>query len=142
MELDGRDIRLEVDDLVIHGDRSKLERVLENLLANAIKHGPTDAPIAVRAWPEDEGVTIAVEDHGRGVPDELSETIFEPFERGAADAEVSGTGLGLALVRGFIDLHGGRTWVEAREGGGASFRLWLPDEPPASRDDGDHLHRD
>lgn len=121
----------DLDDVWVTGDRAKLERVTENLLANAVKHGPGDAPIEVRAWADDAGVVLEVADRGPGLAPELRETVFEPFERGAADAATPGTGLGLALVRGFVELHGGRVWVEDRAGGGASFRMWLP-EPSAT----------
>ncbi len=122
-----------VDDTTgvrVTADRAKLERVVENLLANAIKHGSTTAPVEVRAWATEDGVTIEVADRGPGLPPELRETIFEPFERGVAESATPGTGLGLALVRGFVDLHEGRAWVEDRVGGGASFRVWLPQPPP------------
>ncbi len=112
--------------LRLTADRPKMERVVENLLANAVKHGAPAAPVEIRAWPEDGGVTLEVADRGPGLPAELHQTVFEPFERGIAGAATPGTGLGLALVRGFVDLHGGRAWVEDRAGGGAAFRVWLP----------------
>jgi len=74
-----------------------------------------------------------VEDAGPGVPAELRETIFRPFEQGPErSAHSPGVGIGLSLVGRFASLHGGRAWVEDRPGGGASFRVWLPDGPPAS----------
>ena len=131
LELRPAKVVADLADVWVTGDRAKLERVTENLLANAVKHGPGDEPIEVRAWADDDGVVLEVADRGPGLAPELRETIFEPFERGTADAATPGTGLGLALVRGFVELHGGRVWVEDRAGGGASFRVWLP-EPSAT----------
>ena len=80
---------------------------------------------------EDEGgVVISVDDDGPGVAPGMTETIFEPFRQGPdAPQHSPGVGVGLTLVRRFADLHGGRAWVEPREGGGASFRVFLPAEP-------------
>jgi len=75
----------------------------------------------------DDGVLLVVEDQGSGVPEEIRETIFEPFRQGPDAPEHSPrVGVGLTLVRRFAELHGGRAWVQAREGGGASFRIYLP----------------
>jgi signal transduction histidine kinase len=69
-----------------------------------------------------------VEDEGPGVPHELREAVFEPFRQGQTAAPHSpGVGVGLSLVARFAELHGGRAWVEDRRGGGASFRVFLPD---------------
>ncbi len=74
---------------------------------------------------------IAVEDDGPGVPDELREMIFEPFRQGPdAPQHSPGVGVGLTLVRRFAELQGGRAWVQEREGGGASFRVFLPTTGP------------
>jgi signal transduction histidine kinase len=74
----------------------------------------------------DGGALLTVEDAGPGVPEEIRAAIFEPFSRGDTGA-VHGTGVGLALVARFAELHGGRAWVTDRTGGGASFRVYLPD---------------
>jgi signal transduction histidine kinase len=67
------------------------------------------------------------------VPDEVKESIFEPFQRGVDASTLPGTGIGLSLVARFAELHGGRAWVEDRPGGGASFRVFLPDSRPDAR---------
>jgi signal transduction histidine kinase len=83
--------------------------------------------IWVRLWSQDGGAVIAVEDDGPGVPVDLRHEIFEPFRQGpTSSAHSPGTGIGLSLVAMFADLHGGRAWIEDREGGGASFRVFLP----------------
>jgi PAS domain S-box-containing protein len=109
-------------------DSAKVERVVENLLANAGRHTTPDTPVWVKLARRDGGVLLAVEDAGGGVPRELRATLFEPFRRepGAA-AHAPGVGIGLSLVARFAELHGGRAWVQDRPGGGASFRVLLPD---------------
>jgi len=118
--------------LVIPVDPAKVERIVENLLANTVRHTPSDARIwvSVTEAHDPPGVDLAVEDDGAGVPEPLRETIFEPFRQGPdAPQHSPGVGVGLTLVRRFAQLHGGRAWVQAREGGGASFHVFLPSEP-------------
>lgn len=123
----GREVELEDRSCVANVDGAKVERMVENLLANAARHTPAKVPIRVSAWRDDAGAHLSVEDEGPGVPDELKEAIFEPFRRGPDALDDSGTGIGLSLVARFAELHGGRAWVEDREGGGARFRVFLPD---------------
>jgi two-component system sensor histidine kinase GlrK len=109
-------------------DVGQAERIIENLISNAVRHTPAGTPIWVRAEPQEGGVLLVVEDEGPGVPEQLRRAVFEPFRRGSADgAHPPGVGVGLALVARFADLHGGEAWVEPRRGGGASFRVYLPD---------------
>jgi signal transduction histidine kinase len=119
-----RAMHLELRPTVVMADRSMVERIVENLLTNAVKHTPDDATIWVRVSPVGGGAEIVVEDDGPGVPPELRSTLFRPFERGpSANAQSPGVGLGLSLVARFAELHGGRAWVEERAGGGAAFHV-------------------
>ena len=111
-------------------DGPKVERIVDNLLRNCLRHTPPGTSIFVRLTTSPEGALIAVEDEGPGVPAELREAIFEPFRQGPSSAAHSpGVGIGLSLVARFTELHGGHAWVEEREGGGASFRVLLPTNP-------------
>ena len=140
--LDGREVDLDAGRVPLAVDAPKVERMLENLLSNAVRHTPPDSHIWVRVAAEDGGAILIVEDDGPGVPDDMKEVIFEAFQRGPKAAETPGTGIGLSLVARFAELHGGRTWVEDRPGGGASFRIFLPGTPSAINGllpDADHL---
>ena len=109
-------------------DAPKVERIVENLVVNAARHTETGTAIWVRVEPRPGGVLLVVEDEGPGVPVELREQIFQPFHQGRNVADhAPGSGIGLALVARFASLHGGRAWIEDRPGGGASFRVFLPD---------------
>ncbi len=108
-------------------DAAKVERIVENLLSNALRHTPVGTQIWIRAEPAEGGVSISVEDAGPGLPEDLRDAVFEPFRQapGSSSEHSPGVGIGLSLVRRFAELHGGRAWLEAREGGGASFRVFL-----------------
>jgi signal transduction histidine kinase len=124
-----RRVHAQTPSVVIPIDPSKVERIVENLLANAVRHTPGDAAIWVGVAQVDDGAVISVEDDGPGVPEELRTRVFEPFQQAADGAAPSpGLGIGLSLVARFAELHRGRVWVEERPGGGASFRIFLPDQ--------------
>jgi PAS domain S-box-containing protein len=124
----GRRLEVTAEPVVAWVDSAKVERVVENLLANAGRHTAPGTPVWVRVARRDGGVLLAVEDAGGGVPRELRATLFEPFRRGpGAAAHAPGVGIGLSLVARFAELHGGRAWVQDRPGGGASFQVLLPD---------------
>lgn len=105
-------------------DAGQIERIVENLLVNAVKHTPAGTAVHVRVERVEGGTLLSVEDEGPGVPGEIKRAIFEPFRQGPTAR--SGAGIGLSLVAKFAELHGGRAWVEDREGGGAAFRVFLP----------------
>jgi signal transduction histidine kinase len=126
----GRQLAVAVEPLVARVDPDKVERIVENLLANADRHTTPDTPVWIRASRHDQGVLILVEDAGAGIPPQLQAALFEPFRQGpAAPPHAPGVGIGLTLVARFAELHGGRAWVQDRPGGGASFRVLLPDPP-------------
>ncbi|TMK76103.1 MAG: GAF domain-containing protein, partial [Actinobacteria bacterium] len=111
----------------IRGDERKVKQVLLNLLSNALKFTPEGGRIDVRAVPHDGVAEISVADTGVGIAPQDQEAVFEEFRQvGTADKKVEGTGLGLALSRKFIELHGGRIWVESEVGKGSTFRFTLP----------------
>ena len=126
--LSGRAVDVDAAEVVANVDAAKVERIVENLLANAGRHTPEGSPLWVRVTREEGGVQIVVEDAGPGIPDDMKAAVFEPFRQGDGGPNPSpGVGVGLSLVARFAELHGGRAWVEDRPGGGASFRVFLPD---------------
>jgi signal transduction histidine kinase len=104
----------------------KVERVLMNLLTNALRHTPNDGAVAVRAAPVSGAVQVAVEDSGIGLDAETRERMFEHFWRGDSSRSSRGAGLGLAIARGLVEAQGGTIWAEEREGGGARVCFTLP----------------
>jgi len=104
----------------------KVERVLMNLLTNALRHTPSDGAVAVRVEPLTGEVRVAVEDTGEGLDAEARARMFERFWRGDRSRSSRGTGLGLAIARGLVEAQGGRIWAEDREGGGARVCFTLP----------------
>jgi signal transduction histidine kinase len=105
---------------------AKIERVLLNLLTNALRHTPDDGAIAVFVEPDDEAVRVTVEDTGTGLSAESTQRMFERFWRADPARSSKGAGLGLAIARGLVEAHGGRIWAENRPGGGARFSFTLP----------------
>jgi PAS domain S-box-containing protein len=127
----GSRLQTDIQPVVIPIDSAKVERIVENLLANTVRHTPSNATIWVSVAPVEGGALLKVEDDGPGVSPDLREVIFEPFQQGPdAPQHSPGVGVGLTLVRRFAELHAGRAWVEERPGGGASFRVFLPVVPP------------
>jgi PAS domain S-box-containing protein len=122
----GNRISLSADEIVAEVDAAKLERIVDNLVTNALKHTPAGTGVFVSVSAGSGRLLLRVDDSGRGVPDELKQQIFEPFVRVNGAAGAPGTGIGLALVAQFAALQGGKAWVEDRPGGGASFRVSLP----------------
>jgi PAS domain S-box-containing protein len=125
-------IELDLVPVRLPADRTMVGRIVENLLSNAVRHTPSGTRVWVRLSEDAQGgALLVVEDDGPGIPAELREALFRPFERGpSANPQSPGTGVGLSLVARFAELHGGRAWVEERDGGGASFRVWLPGGGP------------
>jgi two-component system sensor histidine kinase KdpD len=103
-----------------------MEQVLVNLLDNATKYSPSGAPIEVRAAETDGRLVVEVADRGPGLPPEDLNRVFEKFYRATGTARKPGAGLGLAICRGIIELHGGDMVAENRPGGGTLFRFRLP----------------
>jgi PAS domain S-box-containing protein len=121
-------VDLDAPPMVAYVDPSQVERMVENLLTNASRYTPKGCPLWIGLSRTQDAVLITIADAGPGVPDELKAKIFEPFRQGAERVSHSpGVGIGLSLVAKFAELHGGRAWVEDRPGGGASFKILLPE---------------
>src|SRR5437870_272717 len=112
---------------MIRADERKVKQVLLNLHSNALKFTPEGGRIDVGATVNDELVEVSVADTGVGIAPEDQEAVFEEFRQvGTADKKVEGTGLGLALSRKFIELHGGKIRVKSQVGHGSTFTFTLP----------------
>jgi two-component system sensor histidine kinase KdpD len=124
-------VRLEVRgpaEVPLRSDPVRLEQILTNLVGNAIRHGPAKSAITTMV-DRRQGVEVRVSDCGPGVPAALRARVFEPFERFDPESG-GGTGLGLAVSKRLAELLGGGLSVEDTPGGGATFVLTLPEEPP------------
>jgi signal transduction histidine kinase len=123
-------LTLDPDEITVRADERKLRQVVFNLLSNAVKFTPADGRVDVSASITDGVVEVAVTDTGPGIAPQDQELIFEEFRQAHADSgnRHDGTGLGLPLSRKFIELHGGRLWVESVPGTGSTFRFTLPAE--------------
>ena len=115
-------------------NREAIGRALWNLLDNAVKYSPEDAPVRVDLERSDDAVAIHARDEGPGIPAAEQKQIFKKFVRGAAarGSHIKGTGIGLAMVQHIVRAHGGEVRVESQPGKGSTFSLVLP----ASRDRG------
>jgi len=103
--------------LVAQANAEKVQRVLFNLIQNAIRHTPADGSVTVRARPAGKGVEVEVDDSGEGIPAADGERVFEAFYRGDASRGENGAGLGLAISKAIVEAHGGRIWLEQSEPG-------------------------
>ena len=115
-------------DVPVRCAPESVERVLLNLLTNALRHTPSDGAVAVTVDREENGggVRVAVEDTGQGIAEADLPLVFDRFWRADRARSGSGAGLGLAIARGLVEAHGGRIWAEHRAGGGARFVFTLP----------------
>jgi len=117
-----------------------VEQAIGNLLDNAARHTPPGTVVRLRAKHESGVLVVSVEDYGPGLDERELARLFEKFHRGAAEASGRGVGLGLAITRAIVALHGGRAWAEPNPGGGICFRFSLPVEeaprPPAEPEGG------
>lgn len=132
----GLRFRVEADPINLWVDSARIVQTLSKLLGNAVKFSPPNSEIHVRAQAISENeALIEVQDHGRGIPSEMLDTIFERFQQGdASDSRASGgTGLGLALCRSLVGLHGGKIWAESTLGLGSSFFFTVPRTPHANK---------
>ena len=122
-------VRLDVnvEDLTIAADRSKLRLILENLLSNAIKYTPRSGTIHIRAHADGGDVLLEVADSGPGIPPEERKQVFEAFYTGKAPAgHIKGTGIGLSVVMEFVNAHGGQIEIVDGQWQGAHFRIRMP----------------
>ena len=109
-------------------DSSRMQRVLYNLVQNALRHTPPEGGVVIRAMDAGEEVTISVADTGEGIESEEIARIFERFYRGsrARTRGEAGSGLGLTIAKGIVELHGGRIWADSERGAGSTFSFTLP----------------
>lgn len=130
-------LRMDVDTMApVVADSGKLKQILYNLLSNAIKFTPEGGVVTVQARNREDGLQLSVEDTGIGIDTEDQERIFQEFQQidMGPDRHFEGTGLGLTLTRRFVELHGGRIWVESTPGEGSQFHVFLPETglPPTA----------
>ena len=126
---DGVRLGLELDPgaVLVEGDERRIRQVIFNLLSNAVKFTPTGGHVDLKSAQVDGEVLVSVADTGPGIAPEDQERIFEEFQQtGVGAGQREGTGLGLALSKRLVELHGGRIWVDSEPGKGSTFVFTLP----------------
>ncbi|MFW0974468.1 two-component system sensor histidine kinase KdpD [Leclercia pneumoniae] len=133
----GRHIALVLPEplALIHVDGPLFERVLINLLENAVKYAGPKADIGIQARTAENRFTLTVWDNGPGIPDGQERAIFDKFARGNKESAIPGVGLGLAICQAIVEVHGGTITAQNRPEGGARFCVTLPLEPPPELND-------
>jgi PAS domain S-box-containing protein len=127
-------VELETESAQISVDPLRLDQILTNVVENAAKYSPEQAPITVRVRRRDSGVAISVADRGCGIPREELPLLFDRFYQAQrARAMKKGLGLGLYITKGLVEAHGGRITVDSELGKGSTFEVWLPLASPGSR---------
>jgi signal transduction histidine kinase len=123
-------VELGTEPLRLSGYEDSLERMVTNLVSNAVKYTPGGGAVSAKAWSEADQIYLEVSDSGIGIPEDALPRIFSEFYRAqnARSLDVDGTGLGLALVKDVVELHGGQISVQSRVGEGSTFRVSLPQE--------------
>jgi signal transduction histidine kinase len=109
------------------GDKKRVRQVLFNLLSNAIGFSSRGQTVRLKAEHKGSEVVFTVSDEGRGIPEELKERVFDRFESHSMGARHRGLGLGLSIVRSFVELHGGRVWLDSSPGRGTTVTCTFPD---------------
>jgi len=125
------------DPLLIQGDRARLQQVFWNLLSNALKFTPEGGRINVTVTSDPKNATVAVQDSGIGIPVDFQERVFAPFQQVKLKStpQIGGLGLGLAIVRQIVEMHGGTVTLESEgEGKGSTFTVQLPRQPSPHHD--------
>ena len=123
----GISVRKQLEHAPVRGDRRLLERLVANLIENAVRHNVPGGWIEVTTGVEGDSAVLSVSNGGHVIPPETAVRLVEPFERGARHARGAGSGLGLSIVRSVADAHGGSLCVEARQdGGGLAVTVNLP----------------
>jgi signal transduction histidine kinase len=126
----GKEIALELDlePVTVHADEDQLSQVWTNLLSNGIKFTPVYGKVFIRAYADGRSAVVQITDNGIGIPEHQRTDIFKPFHKvdKARDRAVSGSGLGLSIVKQIVDRHEGRIWADEEPGGGSLFTVELP----------------
>lgn len=120
---------------LVWADEDRIRQIVQNLVVNATKFTPEGGKIILKARVENDSLIVEVQDTGRGIPEDEQKRLFQPYHRQLSDREhLSGLGLGLALCKNLVQLHGGRIWVESQTDKGSTFSFAIPISPAREQD--------
>ncbi|TAE83373.1 MAG: PAS domain-containing sensor histidine kinase [Alphaproteobacteria bacterium] len=120
-------------------DEKRVRIIMFHLLSNAVKYSNPSGQFAFGALRQDGGVTFWVQDYGVGIEQEEHDEIFKNFSRGSAGRRISGAGLGLSLVKNFVEMHGGKVHLESQKGEGTRVTCWIPDAQKRENEEAKHV---